>query len=119
MPIVKVWCLPADLTENQLRDIHKSIVAAAVSVKELGIIDEKSMTTLFPKDMMGYGLGTEIIIEVTSRQFNEHGPKTRNHFAQALVEAVQKFFPKAMVECFILPFGIMDGFFHSPPKRSP
>ncbi|KKR65633.1 MAG: hypothetical protein UU06_C0014G0011 [Parcubacteria group bacterium GW2011_GWB1_40_5] len=118
MPVVKVWGLPADISEDTLRAIHKSIVAATMSVEEFGVTDEKSMTTLFPKDMMTYGLGTEIIIEVLSRRSAKVRPVTRDRLAAILVSAVCPFFPDAMVECLILPFREEDGFFHLAGTRS-
>ncbi|CAN5152719.1 hypothetical protein BH11PAT3_BH11PAT3_0740 [soil metagenome] len=115
MPVVRISCLPADLTEAQLRDLHRAIVIGAVSVPEVGLKDETTMTVLFPSDMMSYGLGTEIIIEVISGVFGEKhlGHKVRSAFADAMVLAVKKFHPQSMVECFILPHNRTDGFSHS------
>ncbi len=115
MPVVRVSCLPGNLTEDNLRDIHRSIVAGAVSVPEVGVKDEKTMTVLFPPDMMQYGLGSEIIIEVISGAFGEKnlGDSVRKKFADAMVLAVKRLFPQAMVECFILAYTRTDGFSHS------
>ena len=49
MPVIKVWCLPADLSEERFRELHKTIVAATVSVHELGLRGEDEMVTLFPR----------------------------------------------------------------------
>jgi hypothetical protein len=120
MPVVKVWCLPDYLSEKDLRAIHKDIVAGAVSVPEVGVRDETSMTVLFPKDMMSYGLGTEVIIEVTSGAFGERnlGVEVRNRFATAMVHAVLKHIKGVMIECFILPYRREDGFYQSPGNLS-
>jgi len=88
-----------------------------MSVKEFGVTDEKSMTTLFPKDMMVYGLGTEIVIEVLSRRSSRVQSITRARLAMVLVSAVCEFFPKAMVECLVLPFSEEDGFYHLDAPR--
>ena len=64
MPVIKVWCLPAQ-NEVQLRELHQTIVTAVVSVSELKLKDENDMTCLFPPDQMQYGLGSEVIVEVT------------------------------------------------------
>jgi hypothetical protein len=111
MPVVRVSCLPADLTEEQLRDIHKSIVAEAMAMPEFGIKDERHMTVLFPPDMMSYGLGSEIIIEVLSGAFDRFdlGIDSKEKFARAMVRAVKKLHPEPMVECFIHPFGAFYG----------
>ncbi len=115
MPIVKVWCLPDGLTEDDLRAIHKSIVAEAVG-QDVGIKDETMMTVLFPPDMMKYGLGSEIIIEVLTGLFVRRGlgADAREKFAKAMVRAVKKLYPKPMVECFIYPFQQEDGFYNCP-----
>lgn len=103
MPVIKVWCLPSQ-TEEQLRAMHKSIVAAVVAVPELGLKDETEMTTLYPPDLMAYGLGTEIIVEVTGLF---EGPKrtdeVRQRLAEGLGKAIRTFFPDALVECFVHP----------------
>jgi len=114
MPVVKVWCLPADLTEEQLQALHRSIVDEAVSMPEFGIKDEKHITVLFPPDMMKYGLGSEIIIEVLTGVFHrlELPDEYKTKFARAMVRAVKRLHPGPMVECFIQPFKQEDGFYH-------
>ena len=64
MPIIKVWCLPADQNEEQLNTLHKKIVSAVIGIPELELKDENDMTCLFPPDSMKYGLGDEIIVEI-------------------------------------------------------
>ena len=115
MPVVKVWCLPDGLKEDDLRAIHKSIVAEAVA-QDVGIKDETTMTVLFPPDMMKYGLGSEIIIEVLTGLFVRQGlgADAREKFAKAMVRAIKKLYPKPMVECFIYPFQRRDGFYNCP-----
>jgi len=105
MPIIKVWCLPKS-SEEKLKDLFDSIIEGAVSVKELGLKGEEDNTVLFPPDMMSYGLGTEIIIEAKSRGFvpEKCSQATRDRFAEAMVTAVSKHFPKAKVECFADPY---------------
>lgn len=62
-PVLKVWCLPV-LPEEKLVILHKDLVAAAASVKQLGLNNnENDLIVLFPADMMRYGLGSEILIE--------------------------------------------------------
>lgn len=116
MPVVKVWCLPAGLTEDQLRALHQSVVNEAVAMPEFGIKDETHMTVLFPKDMMMYGLGSEIIIEVLTGMFHrlELPDEAKTKFARAMVRAVKKLHPEPLVECFITPFKRSDGFYDSP-----
>ena len=120
MPVVKVWCLPADLTEDRLREIQRAIVVATVSVPDVGVKDEHSMVVLFPKDMMMYGLGTEIIIEIYGCVFEDKQLDTpvRNMLAGLMVSTLKQFFPSAMVECFILPYRSALGFYHSSARQS-
>ena len=48
MPIIKIWCLPSNQTEQDLNRLHQAIVNAVVGVPELGLKDETEMTCLFP-----------------------------------------------------------------------
>ena len=117
MPVIKVWCLPK-LSERKLNKVFKGIVSAVESIPELGLKGEKSMTILFPVDMMKYGLGTEIIIEVTGLFVNqERTNKVRERLAQAIGTTVKELFPKAMVECFVFPFDPSQGFWTNPPTE--
>lgn len=108
MPVVKVWCLPPK--RGDFQDIRDDIVAAAISVHEVGVENGNTISVLFPE-----GLENKVIIEVISRTFDARrlSASVRNQFAMAMVFAVKKFYPNAMVECFILPFGRADGFYHS------
>lgn len=98
MLVVKTWCLPHGLFEEQYRHLHEQIVSAVISVKGLGIKGERDMLNLFPKDLMSYGLGSEIFIEVLYQHPNYD---IKYRLAKALVEVVKSNFPKAYVECFI------------------
>ncbi len=110
MPVIKIWCLPK-CSERKLNRVFDRIVAAAVSVRELGLKDKHSMTVLFPTDMMKFGLGTEIIIEVTGLFIKpERTEEVRNRLAEQLGKTIKELFPKAMVECFVSPFDPTQGF---------
>lgn len=114
MPVIKVWCLPMS-TERKLKQVFESIVEAVEGVPELGLKGKYSMTVLFPPDMMKYGLGTEIIIEVTGLFIKpERNDEVRNRLAERLGMAVKEHFPKAMVECFVFPFDPAQGFWMNP-----
>lgn len=113
MPVIKVWCL-SEQTEDVLRSIHKNIVCAVVATEVFGLKDENDMTVLFPPDAMKYGLGQEIIIEVTGLF---EGPKrtdeVRYQLAKNIGKAVRLFFPDALIECFVYPFNPKQGFWSS------
>jgi hypothetical protein len=114
MPVIKVWCLPK-VGERKLNQIFRGIVSAVESVSELGLKGEKDMTVLFPTDMMKYGLGTEIIVEVTGLFVKpERTDEVRQRLAQAIGTTVKGLFPKAMVECFVFPFDPTQGFWTNP-----
>ena len=105
MPVIKVWCLPVDQTEDDFRRLHQSIVAGVVAIPELGLRGQQDMTCLFPPDLMKYGLGEEIIVEVSGLfEKPERTPEVRNRLAQSIGERVKTLYPKAMVEVFVVPF---------------
>ena len=99
-----MWCLPKS-TEEQLNELHQSIVQAVSSVEELGLRGEKDITCLFPTDMMAYGLGSGIIVEVTGLfEKPERTLEVRKRLAANLGNAVSERYPKAKVECLIPKF---------------
>ncbi len=111
MCVIKLWCLPHDLPQERYRELHKAVVGAVVSVKELGLKDESDMVTLFPADLMIYGLGTEIVIEVTELwEKPERTDEVRNRLSEKLVLAVKALFPDACVMCYITLFDKRQGF---------
>ncbi len=104
MPVIKVWCLPK-MEEGKLNELHQAIVGAVSGVTELGLKDENDMTTLFPSDLMKYGLGTDIIVEITGLDDKpERTHDVLKRLAKNTGEAVSSFFPDAKVECFVPPF---------------
>lgn len=117
MPVIEVWCLPNNLTEDDLHILHRRIVAAVVSVSELGLEDETDMTVLFPPDMMKYGLGEEIIVKIWGLLLMpERTQEVRFLLAGKVGTAVHNLFPNAKVECFVQPlFNLTDGFWTSGP----
>src|SRR3989344_1760893 len=105
MPVIKVWCLPASQTEDDLRRLHQTIVTAVVSVPELKLKDENDMTCLFPPDQMQYGLGSEVIVEVSGLFAKRNRtPQVKRRLAKKLGEAVKGLYPNAKVECFVNTF---------------
>ncbi len=114
MPMIKIWCLPKS-TERKLNQIFKDIVKTVEGIPELGLKGKHSMTVLFLPDMMKFGLGTEIIIEVTGLfEKPERTADVRNRLAEHLGWALKEHFPKAMVECFVFPFDSSQGFWTNP-----
>lgn len=69
-PVVTVWCLPANLSEGELRQIFIEVVATFKSQPGLDIQSESDLVVLFPSDRMSYGLGSEIVITVEGVEFS-------------------------------------------------
>ena len=116
MLMIQVWCLPK-MPEEQLRRLHGSIVAAVASVKEFDLKDETEMVCLFPSDMMAYGLGDEIVVEVTDCfEKPKCGFIGRQQLAKALGDAVHAMFPKAFVTGLIHPFQIGQAIWSRRPE---
>jgi len=112
MPHITVSCLP-NLSEKKIRALHNKIVAAVVSIEELGLRGEDDMLNTFPPDMMKYGLGKEIMVHVAELWDKpERTPEVRNRLAQALGETVEAMFPPPVVVAVRLdpPFDPKQGF---------
>ncbi|MEI6842938.1 MAG: DNA-directed RNA polymerase subunit alpha C-terminal domain-containing protein [bacterium] len=119
MPIIKVWCLPK-LPEEKLREIFQAMISAVESIEALGLKAGNSVTVLFPTDMMSYGIGEEIIIEVSGLfKKAERTFSVRNQLAYNLGTAIQEFFPDALIECFIQSFNMDQGFWSSRQEPLP
>lgn len=104
MPVIRVNCLP-EQTEDQMRNLHQKIVAAVTSISELGLKSQNDMTCLFPGDMMKYGLGEEIVVEVFGLFIErERTIAVRTRLAEAIGKAIHDLFPESMVEVFVIPF---------------
>ena len=119
MLVVKVWCLP-NSGENMLNGIHQEIVKAVAGIPELGVKSEADMLTLFPTDMMEYGLGTEILIEVLCDERpwdSQDGNEMRNKLARNIGTTVQTFFPKAKIYCIPVIINRMIGYWSSEEEN--
>lgn len=105
MPVIQVWCLPEGISEKDFINLFNDIVSAVVEVRELGLKDMHDMTILFPPDRMRYGLGEDIIIEI-SKLFDkpERTAEVRNRLAGKVGGVIKKYFPDAYVECFVETF---------------
>lgn len=118
MPVIKVWCLPADQSEEKLNDLHQSIVSAVISIPELGLKDENDMTCLFVPDLMSYGLGEEIIVEISGLfEKPERTDEVRQRLAENVGSNVKKLYPDAKVECFVSSFNPINGFWTSATEN--
>ncbi len=100
MLVVKVWCLPVQ-TEEQLQELHQSIVKALKDTQELKVKDEKDIMVLFPSDMMKYGLGQDILIEISgSHLFLASNIDFLGvRLTKGVGVVVQRHFPDAKIQC--------------------
>jgi len=114
MPVIKVWCLPANQTEEKLNEVYQSIVSAVVGVSELGLKDQNDVTCLFVPDLMSYGLGDEIIVEICGLfKKPERTEEVRQRLAKNVGVAIKNFYPDAKIECFVSNFNHESGFWTS------
>ena len=106
MPVIKVWCLPPNQDERKLKLLHERIVKAVVSIKVLGLKNENDMTCLFVPDLMQYGLGTEIVVEIFGLfEKPERTQSVLDQLAFLVGKAVSESYPSTKkVECFVYPF---------------
>jgi len=75
------------------------------SYKIFGLKDETNMTNLFPPDQMQYGLGSEIIVEVSGLFVKpERTFEVKQLLGSTLGEAIKALYPKAKVEVFVITF---------------
>ncbi len=99
---IKVWCLPIDQSEEDLNSLHQAIVKSVVSVPETEAKDENDMVCLFPGDLMKYGLGQEIIIEIDGLPIIlKNDMEVREQLAQFISVSVCQLYPDAKVECSV------------------
>ncbi len=104
MLVIKVWCLPLEQTEDDLNLLHRVIVRAVTSIVELGLKSEKDMWCLFPPDRMKYGLGNEILVEISglrndSEEAREIRRQIRKYLRESIGKSVKGIYPKAIVQC--------------------
>ncbi|MEX0917046.1 MAG: hypothetical protein WDZ90_00760 [Candidatus Paceibacterota bacterium] len=118
MPVVRVSCLPK-VSQDELREYHQGIVAAIADISEIGVETEDDVVCLFPKDMMVYGLGSVIEIEVFSLfEKPERTPEVRQRLAEALCQVTREHFPDTnVIGCTVTPLNPEQGFAVS--KRGP
>ncbi len=99
-PVLKLWCLP-QIPEDNLVALHKDLVAAAVSVKELKLKSERDLIVLFPSDMMKHGLGSELLVEY--EHSNEASGEDFDILAAKLGNAVKRHRPQAFIQVNVRP----------------
>ena len=105
MIVIKVWCLPLNQDEDVLNLLHQAIVKTVVSVSELGVKDENDMVCLFPVDLMKYGLGKEIIIEIDGLpDMPRKNASVPVQLAESVGKSVSVLYPEAKIKCSVEEF---------------
>ena len=111
MLTIKISCLP-ESSEEELRALFTHIKDVVCSITELNIKDENGVMILFPSDMMQYGLGTSILIEVTRFRTDSDFHKDREMLAKKLVSIVSSKYIAAQVFCYV--YGHYNGQYTEP-----
>lgn len=65
MLVIKIWCLPKT-SQEKLNGFFQRVVDVLKNIPVFDIRSEKDILVLFPTDMMEYGLGSEILVEVSN-----------------------------------------------------
>ncbi len=105
MIVIKVWCLPPNQDEDVLNLLHQAIVKTVVSVSELGVKDENDMVCLFPTDLMKYGLGQEIVIEIDGLpDMPRKNTSIPVQLAESVGKSVSVLYPEAKIKCSVEEF---------------
>lgn len=118
MLVIRVWGLPEELYETQLRTISSNIVKTVREIKELYIKDEKDVMILFPPNRMKWELGKEIIVEISLFDRPIRTEEIRNLLAGHVGRMVKGHFPCSIVECFVQTVQESSGFWTSEENRN-
>jgi len=102
MLTIKVWCLPK-LSQKKLEKLLWDILEAirdTDGMTEAGHTGTGNVLVLFPKDMMKFGLGDEVLIETEGLNATETTTfaRFRQELAKKLGQVVQKHVPKAQID---------------------
>lgn len=112
MPLIIVYGISEQMS-RKLEEFTETLINTVVySVKELQL-EESDVSVSYPKDWMSKGLGEELIIFVDGLfDKPERTENVRNRLAKAITQTANDFFPEAgLIECFIRPFDVKQGFF--------
>ena len=104
MLTIKVWCLPA-LSQDKLQDMFWEVVDGVGSVESMvkaGHTGPGNMLILFPSDLMKFGLGTEVLIEVTGlTDVSLRNIRDLDELAEKLAKIVHRFVHKGQINCCV------------------
>jgi hypothetical protein len=122
MLTIKVWCLPR-LSQKKLEALFWGLVWTVEGIDAMVKAGHKGvgkMLILFPSDMMKLGLGAEVLVEVDGlNNVPECNLSTRNELAKKLGAVVQRFVPKAQVDCRVYKPDPSIGCWQSARRKMP
>lgn len=95
MLTLKIWCLPEHWDKSNFLELHKKIVQEAISTNGLGIENERNMRVLFPAEQMLYGLGSEILVEISGIMY--HPGDNTGKFVIRIGRLLKRLFPESIV----------------------
>lgn len=101
IPDIKIWCLPDD-PEKKLKKLLKQIVDVAISIPELGVKSEADILVLFPEDKMKFGLGDEILVEISIS--SDHSVSTKNRLVAKIGAVISALYPNSRINCKTITF---------------
>ena len=105
MPVVRVECLP-EMREDELKGLFEQI-RELLSTSLPRRIPVEDLTVLFPRDMMKYGLGEEII--VTVEDYDIGHKRERLDLADALGNMFRQRFQNSRIKVRVRPVNFEDG----------
>lgn len=109
-PIVKVYLLPGEWTEQELQHCFNCLLEGAKSLSALKVVTENDFIVLFPKDAMEKGLGTEIVIEAHIPKHLMLTWELEDDIARKFYAVMQGLLPAAHVQCNVYEFATSHGF---------
>lgn len=92
-PVIKVWCLPHDQSEEDYIKLHLAIVAAVIS-SNIGVNSQNDMIFLLPTDLMRKVLGEEILVEFDLPHYHSEC----SDVLERVLDVVKGLYPKAYVQ---------------------
>ena len=111
MPILVIYGVPEKTEQQTLKLFSEFMKKRVADIEELGLKKE-DVSVFFPKDMLSRKSNEEIIIFVEGLTDKpERTAAIRRILASELVDEVYDTFSKTkLVECFVRPFNVNNGF---------
>lgn len=109
-PVITAYLLPGHWSEKDYNQYFKELLRAARSVPSLRVQSEQDFIVLFPKDLMVYGVGTEIVINVDVPAHFMLGDGQADEAVSAIFQVTQDLLPDAYIQCRLHKFDVTCGY---------